>query len=173
MWASLRQKVVREKSRECHNHKSQPFPDAKRKRKQTKPNKDKSNKLTKTLRWTLCPNLGYRNAKRTEKHNYKKTCIKTCVTSKNSDQPLHPPSIASVLVHPLDRRDSVECICNQQWLWSDCTDAQTDLDFRRSNKSYCRFCRAIAHSDSEIMCKIWTLMSQFRLDIFHILYEVI
>ena len=28
---------VREKSRECHNHKPQPFPDTKRKRKQTKP----------------------------------------------------------------------------------------------------------------------------------------
>ena len=42
-WRS--EKRVREKSRECLNHKPQPFPDTKRKRKQTKPNKRKSNKL--------------------------------------------------------------------------------------------------------------------------------
>ena len=34
--------------RECHNHKPQPFPDTKRMRKQTKPNKRKSNKRTKS-----------------------------------------------------------------------------------------------------------------------------
>ena len=39
-------KKVRENSRECHNHKPQPFPDIKRKRKQTKPNKRKLNKRT-------------------------------------------------------------------------------------------------------------------------------
>ena len=38
MWDSQKKKV-REKSRECHNHKPQPFPDAKRKRKPTNPNK--------------------------------------------------------------------------------------------------------------------------------------
>ena len=42
--------MVREKSREYHNHKPQPFPDSKRKRKQTKPNKRKSNKRTKTYK---------------------------------------------------------------------------------------------------------------------------
>ena len=35
---------VREKSRECHNHKPQPIPDTTRKRKPIKPNKHKSNK---------------------------------------------------------------------------------------------------------------------------------
>ena len=39
-------KKVREKSRECHNHKSQPFPDPKRKRKPTILNKHKPNKRT-------------------------------------------------------------------------------------------------------------------------------
>ena len=39
---------VREKSRECHNHKPQPIPDTKRK--QTKPNKRKSNKRTKSTK---------------------------------------------------------------------------------------------------------------------------
>ena len=41
-------KKVREKSRECHNHKPQPIPDMKRKRKQTKPNKRISKKRTKS-----------------------------------------------------------------------------------------------------------------------------
>ena len=41
---------VREKSRECHNYKLQPFPDSKRKRKQTKPIKPKSNKRTKNTK---------------------------------------------------------------------------------------------------------------------------
>ena len=45
---SLRPKKVREKSRECHNHKPQPFPDIKRKRKPTNPNKHKSIKHTKS-----------------------------------------------------------------------------------------------------------------------------
>ena len=43
-------KKIREKSRKCHNHKPQPFPDTKRKRKPTKPNKQKSNKLTKSTK---------------------------------------------------------------------------------------------------------------------------
>ena len=41
---------VRQKSRECHNHKPQPFPDNKKKRKQTKLNKRKSNKQTKSTK---------------------------------------------------------------------------------------------------------------------------
>ena len=40
-------KGIREKSRECHNHKPQPLPDTKRKRKPTNQNKRKSNKRTK------------------------------------------------------------------------------------------------------------------------------
>ena len=43
-------KKVREKSRECHNHKLQPFPDTRRKRKPTNPNKHKSNKHTKSTK---------------------------------------------------------------------------------------------------------------------------
>ena len=66
---------VREKSRECHNHKPQPFPDTKRKkRKPTKPNKHKSNKRTKSTKISsLFPKQGNRNAKRTEKHKNKIT----------------------------------------------------------------------------------------------------
>ena len=71
-------KKVREKSRKCHNHKPQPFPDTKRKRKQTKPNKRKSNKRTKSTKVnSLFPKRGSRNAKRTEKHKNKITQGKT------------------------------------------------------------------------------------------------
>ena len=43
-----RHKKGKRKTRECHNHKPQPFPDSKRKKKQTKRNKHKSNKRTKS-----------------------------------------------------------------------------------------------------------------------------
>ena len=67
-------KKVREKSRECHYHKPQTFPDTKREWKQTKPNKYKSNKRTKSTRISsLFPKRGYHNAKRTEIHKNKKT----------------------------------------------------------------------------------------------------
>ena len=67
-------KKVREKSRKCHNHKPQPFPDTKRKRKPTNPNKHKSNKRTKSTKiGSLFPKRGNRNAKRIEKHKNKTT----------------------------------------------------------------------------------------------------
>ena len=67
-------KKVREKSRKCYNHKPQPFPDTKRKRKPTNPNKHKSNKRTKSTKISsLFPKRGNRNAKRTEKHKNKMT----------------------------------------------------------------------------------------------------
>ena len=67
-------KKVRGKSRECYNHKPQPFPDTKRKRKPTKPNKPKSNKCTKSTKISsLFPKRGNRNAKRTDKHKNKIT----------------------------------------------------------------------------------------------------
>ena len=65
-------------SREYHNHKPQPFPDIKRKRKHTKPNKRKSNKRTKNAKISfLFLKRGNRNAKRTEKHKNKITQGKT------------------------------------------------------------------------------------------------
>ena len=71
-------KKLREKSRECHNHKPQPFPDIKRKRKPTNPNKHKSIKRTKSTKISsLFPKRGNRNAKRTEKHKNKMTHGKT------------------------------------------------------------------------------------------------
>ena len=48
---------------------------------------------------------------------------------KDSNKPLHPPSMARVLVYPsLDSPESVEGTCNQRRLWSDCADAQADLN---------------------------------------------
>ena len=71
-------KKVREKFRECHNHKPQPFPDIKRKRKPTNPNKHKPNKRTKSTKISsLFPKRGNRNAKRTEKHKNKMAQGKT------------------------------------------------------------------------------------------------
>ena len=75
---NIYKKKVREKFRECHNHKPQPFPDPKRKRKPTNPNKHKSNKRTKSTKISsLFPKRGNRNTKRTEKHKKKMTHGKT------------------------------------------------------------------------------------------------
>ena len=71
-------KKVREKSKECHNYKSQPFPDPKRKRKPTNLNKYKPNKRTKSTKISsLFPKRGNRNTKRTEQHKNKMTHGKT------------------------------------------------------------------------------------------------
>ena len=71
-------KKVREKSRECHNQKPQPFPDPERKRKPTNLNKHKPNKRTKSTKVSsLFPKRGNRNTKRTEKHKNKMTHGKT------------------------------------------------------------------------------------------------
>ena len=71
-------KKVREKSRECHNHKPQPFPDPKRKRKPTNLYKHKPNKRTKSTKISsLFPKRGNRNTKRTKKHKNKMTHGKT------------------------------------------------------------------------------------------------
>ena len=71
-------KKVREKSGECHNRKTQAFPDPKRKRKPRNPNKHKSNKRTKSTKISsLFPKRGNRNTKRTEKHKNKMNYGKT------------------------------------------------------------------------------------------------
>ena len=71
-------KKVREKSRECHNHKPQPFPEPKRNRKPTNLNKHKPNKHTKSTKISsLFPKRGNRNTKRTGKHKNKMTDGKT------------------------------------------------------------------------------------------------
>ena len=54
--------------------------------------------------------------------------------------------MARLLVYPtLDSLEAVEGTCDQLRLLSDCTDVHADWSLRWSNKSYCRFCRALAH----------------------------
>ena len=66
-----------------------------------------------------------------------KTCNKTCVTNKDSDQPVHLPITAMILVYPsLDSPEAVEGTCDQRRLWSDCAGAQADLSLRLSHRSY-------------------------------------
>ena len=70
-----------------------------------------------------------------------KNCNKIIVTSKDSDQPVHPPSMARVPIYPsLDSLKAVKDTCDQRRLRSDCADAQADRSLRWSHKSYCRFC---------------------------------
>ena len=46
-----------------------------------------------------------------------KTYNKTCVISKDSIQPVHPPSMARIIFHPsLDTPEPVEGTCDQQRL---------------------------------------------------------
>ena len=72
-----KKKNVREKSRECHNHKPQSFPDTKRKRTPTTRNKHKSNKRTKNTKISsLFSKRGNPNVKRAEKHKNKITQVK-------------------------------------------------------------------------------------------------
>ena len=68
-------------------------------------------------------------------------------TSKDSDHPVHPPSMTRVFsfIPFLDSLEAIESTCDQRRLYSDCADAQTDLSLRYSHKSYCRFRRALAH----------------------------
>ena len=51
----------------------------------------------------------------------------------------------AVVYLSLDSPQAVEDTCDQRRLRSDCADAQSDLSLRWSHKSYCRFCRALAH----------------------------
>ena len=69
----ISEKKIKEKSRKCHNHKPQPFPDI-----PTNLNKHKPNKRTKSTKISsLFPKRGNRNTKRTEKHRNKMTHGKT------------------------------------------------------------------------------------------------
>ena len=71
--------LLKSKSRECHNHKLQPFPDPKRKRKPTNLYKHKPNKRTKSTKISsLFPKRGNHNIKKNpEKHKNKMTHGKT------------------------------------------------------------------------------------------------
>ena len=65
-------------------------------------------------------------------------------TSKVSNQSVHPPSVATILVYPsLDSLEAVEGTCEHED--SDQTaDAQADWSVCWLHTSYCRFCQALA-----------------------------
>ena len=64
----------------------------------------------------------YMFAYRNQKNISQRTTNNTCVTSKDSDQPVHPPSMTRVLVYPTLNSQEVEGTYNQQRLWSDCAE---------------------------------------------------
>ena len=84
---------------------------------------------------------------------------KTCVTSKASDQSVHPPSIARIFVYlSLDSPEAAEGTYDQWRLWLDYADAQADLSLHWSHMSYCRFCGALA----QIFCNFLFAFLQTR-----------
>ena len=72
------------------------------------------------------------------------------MTSKDSNQPVHPPSIARVLVYSSwDSLKIVQGTHKQHRLWSDCTDVQAYLSLYWLHKSCRRFRHALAHFSKE------------------------
>ena len=70
-----------------------------------------------------------------------KTYNQACMTSKDSDKPVHPPSMARVLFYP--SLDSLEAV-KVTTISEDSADAQADLSLHWSHKFYCRFCCTLA-----------------------------
>ena len=91
-----------------------------------------------------------------------KTYNKTCVTSKDSDQPVHQPSTTRVLVLPsLDSLVTIEGICDQQRVSSDCLYAQADLSLHWSYSLIVSFIMCllkylenIHHGNLSILCTL-------------------
>ena len=65
--------------------------------------------------WGLCSkDLSFLGYLYINEPAHDKTYNKTCETSKDSDQPVHPSSMARVLVHPsLDSPEAIEVTCNK------------------------------------------------------------
>ena len=73
-----------------------------------------------------------------------KTYNNTCVTSEDSDQPVHPPSMAKLLIYPsFGSLSSVDGTRDQRT--DQAAHAQADLSIRWSHKSNCMFCLSLAH----------------------------
>ena len=116
---NIYKKKVKEKSRECHNHRPQPFTDPKRKRKPTNLNKHKPNKRTKSTKISsLFPKRGNRNTKRTEKHKNKMTHGKTYNKSPRRINHKATKSKTNTGTTALER--SVEQTTGCVWGWGGC-----------------------------------------------------
>ena len=90
-----------------------------------------------------------------------------CVTSKDSDQPVHP-SWQGFTFSPLNGLEAVEGTCDHWRLWSDCAGWSESL---LVTKFYCWFCRALVHmfqSDkftvTMIMLEMWAMSSLPHMD---------
>ena len=78
---------------------------------------------------------------------------KTLLNLVPSDQPVQPPGMARVLVYPsLDIPEAVECTCDQRRL----------IRHRWLHKSYCRFCRALAHLSFRNQYTITRVFHRFK-----------
>ena len=75
-----------------------------------------------------------------------KTNKMTCVPSKNSDQPEHPPSLIRVFPVCMKKVRVLQLATHkvQSKDWSDWADVQADLSLRWVHRSFCWFCHAAA-----------------------------
>ena len=75
-----------------------------------------------------------------------KTNTMICATSKDSDQPGHPPSLIRVFaVRSMGNKGPNLSSCGQRRLWSDWADVQPDLSLRWAHMPFCLFCHEAAH----------------------------
>ena len=69
-----------------------------------------------------------------------------CALSEDSDQPGHPPSLIRVFAVRMKKPWVLSYLLSaQQRLWSDWADAQAELRIRWAQRSFCWFCREVAH----------------------------
>ena len=78
-----------------------------------------------------------------------KTNIMTCAASEDSDQPGNRPVWSESSVSAWRKHGSLATHWAHSKDWSDCTDAQADLNFCWAHKSFCRFYCAATQMENE------------------------
>ena len=84
-----------------------------------------------------------------------KTNKMTCASSKDSDQPAHPPSLIRVFAVCFMGSKWPNASVSGQWrLWSDWADAQADSSLPWAHMSFCLFClvTAIRINNQSVSC---------------------
>ena len=77
-----------------------------------------------------------------------KTNKMACASSKDSDQPGHPPSLIKVFTVRMKTALVLSYLLSAQWgLWSDWVDAQADLSLGWAHMPFCWFCHEAAQHD--------------------------
>ena len=70
----------------------------------------------------------------------------TCAPIKDSDQPMHSPSLIRIFAVSMKKHWALNYLLSAQWrLWSDWADAQADLSFHWAHTPFCWFCFVAAH----------------------------